>query len=282
MSSGTSVPHTPRDASGPSPTPSLLDRCLAALTRRPGAIITDIDGTISRIVARPEDATVSSTAKAALDALSRSVDLVAVITARDEATARRMVGAAGVTYVGNYGLDSGASVAGVDGVSQARSAVGPLLKGLPCVTVEDKGVAFSLHYRNCDDPGAVRLRLLDIAGPIAAAAGARILEGKRVIEVVPGRLPDKRSAFSKLVDAQGIRGLIYFGDDLSDVLVFEEIARRRSKGLLEGLGIAVVDVETDTSVREAADTAVDGVGGVERLLTDLASGLLESEGANGG
>jgi trehalose 6-phosphate phosphatase len=241
-------------------------------------LITDIDGTISAIVSRPEDATVDPAVAAALDVLASRLDLVAIITARDGVTARRMVGAKHAVYVGNYGLAAGTAVAGVDAVSRARSQVGPMLSTLPCVTVEDKGVAFSLHYRNCDDSDGVRLRLLEIARPLATAANARILEGKRVIELVPGQLPDKRKAFLDLLDERAVRALVYLGDDLSDIPVFEEIAARRRRGKLEGVGIAVVDAETDASVAAAADVLVEGVAAAVQLLTSLAALLTESGG----
>src|SRR3954454_9557159 len=71
----------------------------ALLQLRPVALITDIDGTISSIVPRPEEARVSDAVRASLQALSRSMDLVAVVTGRDRATARSLVGAEGITYV---------------------------------------------------------------------------------------------------------------------------------------------------------------------------------------
>jgi trehalose 6-phosphate phosphatase len=240
---------------------------------RPSALITDIDGTISRIVPRPEDAIVDPAIRAALEALARKLDLVAVITARDEATARRLVGAAGITYVGNYGLTQGSAPVDTEAIALARSLAATALEPIDCVTIEDKGVAFALHYRNCDDPDLVRARLLELVTPLAEGAGARVLEGKKVVELVPRDLPDKRNAFLKLVEANGIRGVVYLGDDLSDIVVFEEIASQTERGGIGGLGIAVVDAETDPSVRASAGLALDGVGEVVRLFEGLAARL---------
>ncbi|HXH23418.1 MAG TPA: trehalose-phosphatase [Dehalococcoidia bacterium] len=276
MASGASAPR--RAAGASQPVAEVLARCLEALSHRPNALVCDIDGTISRIVPRPEDATVSPRVTEALENLVGALDLVAVITARQAALARRMVGADGVEYVGNYGLPAGADVHGADSIKAARRVVLPLLAGLPCVTVEDKGVAFSLHYRNCDQPEAVRERLLSLAAPVAEATGTRLLEGKRVIEFVPGALPDKHSAFLALTEARGIRGLVYLGDDLSDIPVFGEIKGRRAEGVMDAVAVVVRDNETDPSVAEAADLAVEGVDAVEELLGALARELSRSGG----
>ncbi len=269
MSKGTPVPHKPSDPE--SHLSAVIEKCAALLTRRPAVLITDIDGTISRIVPRPEDATVIPEAGAALERLAASLDVVAVITARDEATARRMVRAAGVTYVGNYGLSPGAPRVDAGGVAQARNEIQPLLREFPCVSLEDKGVAFALHYRNCENPGGARLGLLRLIEPAAQRAKVRILEGKKVIEVVPGGLPDKRDAFLGLLQKVGVRGFVYLGDDLSDVPVFNEIRELRRAGGPEGIGIAVIDAETDSSVVEAADLRVQGVDEAVLLLTTLAA-----------
>jgi len=255
------------------PTTSTAEAIVAVLRDRPSALVTDIDGTISRIVPHPGDASVSAIARESLEALSASIDLVAVVTARDEGTARRMVGAAAVTYVGNYGL-----IRGIEGdmarllkaaAAEARAATA----ALPCVQIEEKGVAFALHYRNCDDAEGVRQRLLDELVPIAARYGARVLEGKRVLELVPSSLPDKASAVARLARQHRIRGLVYLGDDVSDVAVFREVRRRRAEEGCPGLAIAVIDGETDDSVRAAADLLFEGVDAVERLLADAAREL---------
>jgi trehalose 6-phosphate phosphatase len=212
-------------------------------------------------------------ARQALGALARLLDLVAVVTGRDEAVARRMVGADGVTYVGNYGLVPGHAAGMSDEIREAREQARAVLEGIPCVELEDKGTGFSLHYRNCADVAAVRLRLLDAVTPIATMANARLMEGKKVIEVVPGSLPTKREAISHLIERVGARGVVYLGDDLSDVVVFEELAGLRAGGSLDSLTVAVRDSETDASVSGAADGTLDGVASVAAFLAALVSAL---------
>jgi len=220
---------------------------MEVLTSAPSALITDIDGTISPIVSRPEDAVVSPAARTALKVLARELDLVAVVTAREETVARQMVGIEELTYVGNYALAGTALSQASPQIERAKATARMAIAELPCVTLEDKGLTFALHYRNCEAAG-MREQLLSLVQPIAAACGAKVMEGKQVVELAPRELPDKGTAIARLAVEHTIRGLVYLGDDLSDIAVFREIARRRTQAGMPGLGIAVIDAETDAAI----------------------------------
>jgi len=259
---------------------SLFDiarRALEVLQQRPSALVTDIDGTLSRIVPRPQDATVSGRARDALRRLAPRLDCLAVITGRELDVARRMVGVEGLTFVASYALGAaGRAPPDIGAVLRVRDEVGPLLAPWPCVQLEEKDVSFALHYRNCEDGPAMRLRLLALVQPLAAREGAKLLEGKQVIEVAPRALPDKGEALLALLDGRGIRGAVFIGDDLADAAAFRELRRRRAETGAPGLCIAVIDRETDPAVLAAADAAVHGVDDVERLLELLADLLDEA------
>jgi trehalose 6-phosphate phosphatase len=234
----------------------------------PAALVTDVDGTLSRIVSRPEYATVDEDVRASLRQLVGRVALVAIVTGREESIARSMVGLPELTYVGNYALDNeSAQVVEEDDLDAARVLVRTLLEPFPCVEIEEKGVSFALHYRNCIDT-TMRERILTLVTPVAAAAGGKLVEGKQVVEIVPVRLPDKSNAVARLLREREIQGVVYLGDDLGDVPVFEQMARRRTQGL-PSLGLAVVDPETHVAVLESADMFLDGVDEVNAFLTAL-------------
>ncbi len=252
---------------------SAVSSAIEVLHAVPSALVTDIDGTISRIVAHPEDATVSPRVREALRRLASKLDLVAVLTAREADVAKRMVEVEGLSYIGNYALDGELPDLDESFIDGAKLAAQTILAELPCVSFEDKSVAFALHYRNCEDVEAVHHRLLELVRPIAEAAGGVVLEGKQVIEVVPRTLPDKGHAVARLAAERGIRGLVYLGDDLGDVAAFRELKRRRVEDGQPGLAIAVVDGETKAAVRESADLTLAGVDAVEAFLDSLATEL---------
>ena len=81
---------------------------MAVLDQRPSALITDVDGTLSHIVPKPQDAVVSIEIKESLRRLLPRLDLVAVVTGRENEVARRMVGVEGLTYIGSYAIDPSA------------------------------------------------------------------------------------------------------------------------------------------------------------------------------
>ena len=64
-----------------------------------------------------------------------------------------------------------------------REAVAGLAAGEPGATVEDKGTAVAVHVRGAADPEAAAASLRGPLARIAAAAGLRLLEGKRVLEL---------------------------------------------------------------------------------------------------
>ncbi len=253
-----------------------VERACEVLASRPSALISDVDGTLSRIVPNPPDATVSETVRAMLRRLLPHLDLLGVVTGRESDVARRMVGVEGMSYVGSYALQPGALGPEADGqVSSVKQAVLPYLERMPCVKLEHKDVSFALHFRNCDDPPGVRSRLLAVVEPLVASSGAKLVEGKQVIEVVPRELPDKGTAFARLLSERSIDGAIFMGDDLGDTAAFREVRRRRNEDGHPGLAIAVVDAETPAAVREYADLTLDGVDEVEAFLDGLATQLEE-------
>jgi trehalose-phosphatase len=244
-----------------------VEQALPVLRASPAALISDIDGTLSPIVSRPEDATVGDDIRRALETLARLIPLVAILTAREEAVARRMVGVEGLTYVGNYALEIPGSRNPHPDFDALKSAVQPLLRDWPCIYLEEKGIAFSLHYRNCAEK-VVRELLLSAISRVGDAR-AKVVEGKQVIEVVPAELPDKGWAFLRLLASNATEGVVYMGDDLSDVPVFRELRRRRELSGRPALGVAIADRETPASVTEYADVVLEGVGAAAEFLLEL-------------
>ena len=261
---------------------SVISRAWDVLQAPSAALITDIDGTISRIAPRPDEAFVGEPARTALRQILPHLALTAVVTGRETAVAESMVGIDGLSYVGSYALEVGSQAVLDPALLQdARNEVASLLSPLPCVRLEDKEVSFALHYRECEDRAAARHYLLDIASPVAARVGAKIVEGKQVIEVVPASLPDKGTAVRHLLDQNSIEAVVFFGDDIGDVAAFRELARLRRDEGLRALIVGVVDAETDASVIANADITVEGVDAVEDVLTALAEKLVLKEGNYG-
>ncbi|MEE8384918.1 MAG: trehalose-phosphatase, partial [Dehalococcoidia bacterium] len=81
-----------------------IEPLLPVIRRRPLGLLSDIDGTLSPIVPRPEDATVPEAIRAPLRALVAKGVKVAFITGRSLEMARRMVGLDDAAYAADHGL----------------------------------------------------------------------------------------------------------------------------------------------------------------------------------
>jgi trehalose 6-phosphate phosphatase len=74
------------------------------LSLRPFGLISDIDGTLSPIVPRPEEAYIPEDIRSLLEDLVTTGVFVALISGRTLADARRLVNLDRLTYAGNHGL----------------------------------------------------------------------------------------------------------------------------------------------------------------------------------
>jgi trehalose 6-phosphate phosphatase len=108
-----------------------------------------------------------------------------------------------------------------------------------------------------------------LTGPVTDAAranGLDVVPGKFVLEVrIPGL--SKADALANLLDPDPPAAL-FAGDDIGDLPAFQELRRWVAKSGNPGITIGVGDV---SSVREAADIALDSPAELSLLLQGLAS-----------
>ncbi len=259
------------------------------LSQRPLGILSDIDGTISPIAARPEEAFVPGEICRLLGELSARGVFIALVTGRPLEEARRRVRLDGIAYAGNHGLELW-----VDGrretapgvgeyVEKARAALADLSRlDLPHVWVEDKGPVIGVHYRQSAEPQAARQAILSAMEASAAAKAFRIHEGKKIVELRPRLVGvDKGSAACALAQRFRLQGVLCLGDDTTDADMFRAVrglcgpfdsAQGRLRGPV-GACIAVDGEEASPLVLEAADYVVQGVEGVEWLLGEVVTAI---------
>jgi trehalose 6-phosphate phosphatase len=250
-----------------------------ALSAEPSGVLTDYDGTLSAIVGDPADARLADGAGDALAALARRLAVVAVITGRAAADARRHVDVPGVLVVGNHGvewLEAGSEEPSAPpGAAAVAERLDTVLDGVPTppgVVVERKGLSGTVHYRNATHPGRVRAAILE-AVSAAASHGIEVREGRMSVELRPRDLGDKGQAARAIVARHGLRGAVVLGDDLTDLDMFAAIADLRDRGELRGAIIAVdgADREAPREVIAAADAVLGTPAEVAELLEALAA-----------
>src|SRR5262249_5374843 len=229
------------------------------------------------IAPTPELARVVPGARRALRALVRQLAVVAVVTGRSARNARRMLRVAGVTYVGNHGMEAGGGRRpwAHPPAAHAATAIAAVLAALPArlrrddVRYEPKGLTASIHYRGSGDPGGARAAILVALDALPEAAALRITEGRQVVELRPPVDATKGTAAACLLRRADLRAALFLGDDRTDLDAMRALHAARARGV-RTLAVAVVSAEAPPGLLAEADGLVEGVAAAAELLTALA------------
>ena len=227
------------------------DRLLAPLLEAPerSAILLDVDGVLAPIVARPEFAEVPVDTRVELERLASRYLLVGAVTGRGGDDARRLVGVDGVRVVGNHGLELDPRAPELEEDLQRFRETVPEVRG---AWIEDKGLSFTFHYRQADDPDAVA-GALDPVARRAEEAGFEALPGRMVLEIRPAVRVNKGTAVRALLRESGAARALYAGDDVTDVDGFAGLGMIP---LEHAVRIAVASDEGPPMLRDQADLVV--------------------------
>ncbi len=206
------------------------------LAGKRASVFLDYDGTLTPIVARPELAIMSDGMRDVLRRLAAKCS-VAVVSGRDLADVKRLVGLDDIVYAGSHGFDIGGpggltiqheeSAAFSEAVKRAAGKLVTALAPIAGALVEPKRFAVAVHYRQVagKDLPAVEAAV-DMA--LAAEPDLRKTHGKKVFELRPRFDWDKGKAVRWLMEALGQTGAgvvpFYLGDDLTDEDAFTALA----------------------------------------------------------
>ena len=247
------------------------------------AVLLDVDGTLAPIVRHADDAHVPEPTRAPLIAVAKRYGLVACVSGRRAAIARRIVSLGTITYVGNHGaeiLRGGATEVELDPevaswaprVQEfARAAMTDELRMLR-VREEDKQAIAALHWRGAPDEAAAEQAVMAVKER-AEDAGFWTHDGRKVLEIRPPVALDKGRGIRRLLADQGeVNAALYVGDDLTDLDAFDALRVLRDEGALTtALCVGVASDETPPALAESADLLVDGPAGVRAMLSTLAA-----------
>lgn len=234
---------------------------LAALAAEPAraAILLDVDGVLAPIVEVPHEARVPEETRAELLRLHGRYALVACISGRSGADARRVVGLDELVYVGEHGLELHPDA---PAWSERLQHFAATVAWQP-EHLERKPLTISFHYRRAEDEAEAR-RFLEAVAARARAEGLVARFGRKVLELRPPIGAHKGTAVAHLLGERGLERALYAGDDTTDLDAFAALA-----AVELGVRVAVGSPEGPPELREAADLVVDGPAELLELLKRL-------------
>jgi len=239
-----------------------LDR----LVRSPdtSGVLLDLDGTLSPIAELPETAALEAGGEEVLSDLVSRYRVVAVISGRRERELADLIPVPGVRFVPMYEL-AGSPPVSPDVMAAVESAAA----GLEGVWVERKGPTVALHFRQAAEPRRTAEILERRLAPIGVTSGMDVIAGKLVRELIPAGHPPKEGAVERIVREQGLRGVLYAGDDGPDLLAFRALRRLAALDDVLAVTVAVHGRETPEELVADADVVVNGPTGLIRFLRGL-------------
>jgi trehalose 6-phosphate phosphatase len=266
---------------------AVVAACMEVLRQAPSAVVTDIDGTVSAIAPTPAEAMVDPGAKAALALLAERLTAVAVVSGRAPQDGVAMVGLPELIYVGNHGLERIAR--GTPWTHPVAAAAQPAIAAalaeieiaaraaadVPWLLIENKGVTGTVHYRLAPDQIAAAALLEPLARAAADRNGLRLTSGRMIFEVRPALAVNKGTAIRELAQDLDLRGIVFFGDDVTDVDAFRALRELRTAGEAATLRVGVLGPDTSPAVLAEIDMSVVGVPACAATLIALAARLAE-------
>jgi trehalose 6-phosphate phosphatase len=243
-------------------------------------VLLDVDGTLAPIVRHAEDAHVPEPTRAPLIEIAKRYAVVACVSGRRAATARRIVSLGSIAYIGNHGSELLRPGAAEPEVEPEVAAYGRRVRAFAAaawtdelhrlrVRAEDKDVIAAYHWRGAPDEDAAEAAVRDIA-EAAEAAGFATHWGRKVLEVRPPVPIDKGRGVQRLLRGADVDVALYVGDDRTDLDAFAGLREDVAAGRLRtAVCVGVRSDETPEEIERESDLLVDGPRGVRELLLAL-------------
>ena len=238
----------------------LLPRNRAVLERLAGGaslLAFDYDGVLAPVVQDPGGAPMRAPTRRLLAGVARAWPC-AVISGRAWSRTRALSEGVVPIVVGNHGYELGrprpVPGAVLEQVRRWRRALEEELQDAP-IYFEDKRSTLAIHY-------GLERRWRAVERAVHAAAGrlrgARLVRGKKVLNVIPAGFPNKGDAVLALLAKLRLKTALYAGDDVTDEDAF-------AIGLPRVVGVRVGAGPSRAPYRLRSQDQVDEL--LERLLS---------------
>lgn len=203
------------------------------------SLFLDFDGTLAELADTPDAVVVAPGLHDLLSALAeRLAGKLAIVSGRDVATLRDLLGFDGFVLSGSHGLEIASPgrppehaepSPALPEIAAALDALAAAHEGL---LVERKPLGIGLHYRRRPELETV---CRETAAKLAEQHGLKVQHGKMIAEIRPGSA-DKGSAIRTLMERVPFAGgvPVFLGDDVTDEDGFEAVSALGGHGVLIG------------------------------------------------
>jgi trehalose 6-phosphate phosphatase len=195
-----------------------------------------------------------------------------------------MVGIDDMVYIGNHGLER--LVKGhpefLKNAQQYLTVIKSVIKELTRllsiegITIENKGVTATIHYRLCREPQLAEREIMSAIKASPQASGLRIVNERMAIDLLPPVKVNKGTVILDLIREYNLQGGIYLGDDVTDIDAFRAIHTACRDLNFHGFAIGILSAEMPEKLVAEADFTLNGVNDVEHFLRWMSQHALES------
>lgn len=246
-------------------------------------ICVDFDGTLAPIVADPALARPLEGVRSTLLSLAKSYGVVAIISGRPVQFLLSQMGLdassssipAALTIAGLYGLERFVPARGIvieEGTRQWLNAVQEATakaekEARSGVSVERKGLALALHWRNSQDRDEASKWAVEFASKVQSEHQLLLQHGRMSLELRPPVGGDKGTVVEELCG--GLNAACFIGDDTGDLAAFAALDHLKARGMICAVKVAVASQESPDELLRQADLVVDGPVQALELLGQL-------------
>lgn len=254
------------------------------LKQRPLGLVFDIDGTLSTFAYKPDEARLDPGVVELLEQAKQHAH-VAIITGRGVEDGAEIVNIDGLTYIGTHGLewlDGLLTHHPIQLIPEALPYAEPgkylldyaekELATVQGLIVQRKHIGGTLHYRLASNPEQARAQIFAVMEEPARSVNMRLREGKLAVEILAPLSVNKGDALRRFVERYGLRGVLFAGDDRTDLDAVLEVERLRGEGVA-ALSVVVQYSDTIPGLLEHGDIKVQHVAGMIELLHKIVDEL---------
>ncbi len=140
--------------------------------------------------------------------------------------------------------------------------------------MQRKRIGGTLHYRLAPHPERTRRQILALLEEPARQVNMHLSEGKEIVEVRVPLAINKGLALRQYVERLSLQGVLFAGDDRTDLDAVQEIVHLRDNGIA-ACSVVVQHADTLPILLESADIVVQEVQGMADLLRQIVAILFE-------